>query len=1173
MGFSFEAPLALLLLVPALALTFALYLGARRRLGAGRRRLALIVRTALLVALVFAIAGFRIVLPVDRLATVFVVDLSDSVGNDGREDALAFLRETLDVIPDGDVAGIVAFGKEALVERLPSDLGEIDRLASTPVRSATDIGAALRLASALFPDDAQKRIVLLSDGNDTTGGGQAEAALAATRDIRIETRLIGLGATDEVLVERLITPSTSNLGGLGRGRSRRSARRSRSRPRSGCSSTARSADDPAPESLQAGLTRIEFFDIEPTEAGFHTFRVVVEAGRDTFSENDRADSNTIVKGEPRTLVLAGNEAVAAELVDALIAQRQKVDTMVPEQLPTDFAALATYDSVVLVDVPRVRLSDRQLAALQVYVRDLGKGLVMIGGPDSYGAGGYQRTPLEETLPVDMGVRDRQKQPDVALVVVIDQSGSMDACHCNTFDGGAGGGGTGIGGVRKVDIGKEAILRAAAAMTERDELGVVSFNEQAHWVVQTQPLGGITDLQGKIAGLQPLGQTNIFAGLEQAVESLEGAVATRRHIILLTDGWSSSGQYDAILERMKTAGITLSTVGAGGGSNPFLEGLATRGGGRFYDAANPASIPDIFLKETQQVSGQQIVEEPFFPILTSSSPIMRGLDEGMPRLRGYNGTTAKPAAQTVLVTARDDPLLAQWQYGLGRSVAWTSDTTGRWARDWVGWNGFSRFFSQLVSWTFPGEETGGIEAVFDTKGGKTTLHVESVETDGSPRDFYDTTAVVVGPDFQPSDVSLVQIAPGVYEAPLGEIDPGAYAIRVTQTRPGSSPLGRTVGTRRPDRRRVPTAGPERGVPRGTPHGHRRSHRRDAPRPVAPRPAHDLTFDRPVAAAARAGPAPLAARYRAAARVGRTPRVRRRGGLGPRHPEASAQGGPAHGRGRGPVRGARAGDIGLGPCRDHAGGCGADRGGRRGTGRAAARGNARTRRQRRLPPRPRRRLPCRRSPRRRQRRPRPQPRGPVTDAGSACPLHPPRPTRWPACERPSGAPRSADRRSRVSVIASHRCPSVDDPCRWLPCSWPRRWSERAGRSRRRLPPRRRPTSRASPARSRNAGSRSTTSCRATPAARTRPSSRRRSASRPNGLDQAAPTRIYLYVFRNREAFERLRATVDGCARSFVTDAETFETIEQSPFVVAAQGPWAPEFEAALRDSLEVAAGTGD
>ena len=275
-------------------------------------------------------------------------------------------------------------------------------------------------------------------------------------------------------------------------------------------------------------------------------------------------------------------------------------------------------------------------------------------------------------------------------------------------------------------------------------------------------------------------------------SLEGATATRRHIILLTDGWSTSGQYDAIIAKMKADGITLSTVGAGGGANPFLEQLAKQGGGRFYAATNPNSIPDIFLKETQQVSGQQIVEETFFPIQTSSSPILRGLDAGLPQLRGYNGTTIKSAAQSVLVTARDDPLLASWQYGLGRSVAWTSDSTGRWAKDWVGWNGFNRFFTQMVSWTFPGEETGGIEATFETTGGTTALHVESVGADGSPRDFYATSASIVGPDLEPATVNLAQVAPGVYEAPLGEIEPGAYAVRVTQTRPGSSPLGRTVG---------------------------------------------------------------------------------------------------------------------------------------------------------------------------------------------------------------------------------------------------------------------------------------------------------------------------------------------------------------------------------------------
>ena len=787
MGIGFTAPAALVLLPIAIAATLFLSLGSRRRMGTARRRAALIVRGALLAALILALAGVQLVLPVDRLATVFVVDLSDSVGQPGRTAAVAYLRTALSAMPKDDLAGIVAFGKDALVERLPAEARELDTLASTPVQAATDIGGALRLASALFPDDVQKRIVLLSDGNDTTGEGQAEAALAAARGIQVQTHVIGLGGSDEVLVERVTSPTTAHLG----------------EEIDVTATVTSTVAQPAAVrlfadgalvatqqvSLPAGQSTVTF-RVKPPEAGFHVFRAVVEAARDTFNQNDRADSDTIVKGEPRTLVAAGDPQVAAQLVAALRKERQLVDVVVPEAVPADLQGLATYDSVVLVDVPRMRLSDRQMQALQVFVRDIGRGLVMVGGPHTYGAGGFAKTPLEESLPVDMGVRDRQKQPDVALVVVIDQSGSMDACHCNSFAQGPGG--TQIAGVRKVDIGKEAILRAVAAMSPKDQLGVVGFNQSAHWAIRTAPLGQIGDVASQIAGINPGGQTNIYAGLDEAVKSLQATTATRRHIILLTDGWSNSGAYDEIIARMKAAGITLSTVGAGGGSAPVLEQLAKQGGGRYYPAPNPAAIPDIFLKETQQVSGQQIVEEPFHPIQTGDSPILRGLTAGFPTLLGYNGTTAKSAAQTVLVTARDDPLLAQWQYGLGRSVAWTSDSTGRWAKDWIGWPGFSQFFSQLVGWTFPGEESGGIEARFDTHGGRTTLHVESVESDGSPRDFYSTTATVVGPSLTPVQVTLPQVAPGVYEAPLGELDAGAYAVRLNQARPGTTPLGRTVG---------------------------------------------------------------------------------------------------------------------------------------------------------------------------------------------------------------------------------------------------------------------------------------------------------------------------------------------------------------------------------------------
>ncbi len=788
MGISFDVPSALLLLPPLLLVVVALHLASRRRMGKGRRRTALAVRILLLGALVGALAGLQVVLPVDRLAVVYVVDMSDSVGTAGREAALEYLRTSLAAKKDADVAGIVAFGGDALVERLPSDLAELDRIASTPVRNATDIGAALRLAGALFPDDAQKRIVMLSDGNDTTGSGQTEASLAAARGIQVETVLTGLNGADEVLVERLTAPSTARLGesiDVTADITSTVAQPANLRLFVNGELAATKAVD-----LTQGPNTVTF-QFTAKDPGFLRFRVVVDAARDTFNQNDRADASTIVKGPPKILVVQGNADVAAQLVAALKTEQQNVDTVVPEALPTDLGTLTNYDSIVLVDVPRLRLPDKAMEALQVYVRDLGRGLVAIGGPETYGAGGFADTPLEATLPVDMGVRNKQKQPDVALVVVIDKSGSMAACHCNSFGNGIGGG-AGIAGVKKVDIGKEAILRAASALSAQDQLGVVAFDSSAHWVVKTEPLGGITDLQGTIAGIDANGQTNIFSGLDQAVQSLEKASATRRHIILLTDGWSSSGQYDQILAQMKADGITLSTVGAGGGANPFLAQLAARGGGRYYAAPNPAAIPDIFLKETQQVSGEQIVEEPFFPVRTSSSPILRSLDGGLPQLLGYNGTTAKSAAQTVLVTARDDPLLAQWQYGLGRSVAWTSDATGKWAKSWIGWKDFSKFFSQLVGWTFPGEESGGIDAAFVDRGGRTYLRVESVNSDGSPRDFFSTQVALVGPDLAPVVVPLSQVAPGVYESPIASLASGAYAVRVTQTKPGEVALGRTLG---------------------------------------------------------------------------------------------------------------------------------------------------------------------------------------------------------------------------------------------------------------------------------------------------------------------------------------------------------------------------------------------
>src|SRR5262245_19530281 len=308
MGVAFDHPLLLVLLPLLIAWVVVLHLMSRRRMGAARRRVALLVRALLLACLVGALAGFQLVLAVDRLSVVFVVDLSDSVGTTGREEALSFVRQSVEEMPDGDVAGIVAFGRDSLVERLPSDVQEVDRIASTPIQDATDIGAALRLAGALFPDDAQKRIVLITDGNDTTGAGQTEAALAGSRGIQVETHLVGLDGRDEVLVERLIAPSTARLGEEIEATAE--VRTTVAQP-----STIRLFVDGTQVASQAfdlkeGLNQVRF-RFTPKDPGFHTFRVLVEAARDTFNQNDRADANTIVKGEPKVLVVIGDDKVGA----------------------------------------------------------------------------------------------------------------------------------------------------------------------------------------------------------------------------------------------------------------------------------------------------------------------------------------------------------------------------------------------------------------------------------------------------------------------------------------------------------------------------------------------------------------------------------------------------------------------------------------------------------------------------------------------------------------------------------------------------------------------------------------------------------------------------------------------------------------------------------------------
>lgn len=750
-----------------------------------RRWVGLAVRLLVLVGLVLALAGAQLEWPVDTIITVFVLDASDSISPTDRIRAETFLRGALAQKPEGDQAAVILFGGDALVEQLPRSEATMPALVSTPIKTATHIEDALRLALALLPNEGGRRIVLLSDGQETEGEARRLLDLAAARQVEISVYPLGESnsTTPEVLVERVVAPAQ--------------ARQGQAVPIEVVVSASQPsavnlrllADGALVESravrLVPGRNPFEF-NLTVEEAGFHRFRVEIEAAEDGRLQNNWGAAFTTVYGPPQVWVVAGQPGEAANLMAALEATGLKSNLTTPAAFPDSLTHLAAYDAVILVNVPATALPNATQEMLVSFGRDLGRGLVMVGGPESYGAGGYLRSPLEKALPVEMEVRNRSREPNIALVLAVDKSGSMGACHCDNPD---------LrqtytrvpSGLPKIDIAKEAIFHAAAVLGDLDYLGVVSFDNSAHWQVEPGPWLGESALEQAIGGITANGQTNIYAGLVAAEESLTPIPARIKHIILLTDGWSHYGAYDELTARLAKKGITLSVVAAGGGSAEYLADLARQGGGQYYPAATMSDVPQIFLKETIRAAGNYIIEEPFLPVVTLSdsggslaSPILQGLDlTSVSPLLGYNGTTAKTAARVALLTPRGDPLLATWQYGLGRSVAWTSDLSGRWAKNWLTWDEYVRFVGQVVTWSLPRPGDEQLDLAVSVSGGQARL-TAMVDSDDQAQSLapLQVTAKLLTAEGQTIETELRPSGPQRYEATVPLPGEGVYLAQVT-----------------------------------------------------------------------------------------------------------------------------------------------------------------------------------------------------------------------------------------------------------------------------------------------------------------------------------------------------------------------------------------------------------
>ena len=772
---TFSTPLALVLL---LAIPVVLYIGWPRY--AYRRRrdtFSLILRVVIVTCLALALAGAQVSRAADKLAVIFLVDASDSIGADMREDQVTYIREALNRMGPDDLAGVVIFGANPVQERPVNSVRELADIRAAPITSNTDIAEAVRLGMALFPDDAARRMVLLSDGRPTVGDTDSAVRLAAAAGVEISYVPFSREPGPEVQVTDLRVPSAVT----------------EDQPFDlGLTIEAEEATRATVTILDSGQI-VQRQDVElrqgvnsytltmpGTRAGFKDFRVQVDpAGSDTFYQNNQLSAFSRVVGPPRVLLVSTDPSETQYLIPALEEAGVSVDQVTPTELPIGLAPLAQYNSVILANVPATRLTNQRMEALDAYVRDLGGGLLMIGGPESYAPGGYFQTPLEQTLPVDMQIRDQQRLPQLTIAYVIDRSGSM--------------GMAGPSGVANIELAKEAIIRSIDFLQPTDRAGLVSFDTVAYWIAELQPVFDRVSLQRQIATLRASGGTDILAGMNLVGRALVDDPSDRKHIILLTDGGANPNNLVELTGRLfEENEITTSVIAVGDGAAPFLADMAAAGNGNYHIVNTIETIPTIFTLETVLATRSYILEEPFVPGLSATSPIMNGITSAPPLL-GYVATSPKQTAQVILrgPAPYNDPVLAAWQYGLGRSVAFTSDATARWGANWVAWGDFTRFWSQAVRWTITEGTSNNLETRVLMEGEQARIIVDARDNTGNFLNELDLRTSVASPTLDSVGLQLRQVAPGRYEAVFTPEQEGAYFLGISgQTTVNDQPLNVT-----------------------------------------------------------------------------------------------------------------------------------------------------------------------------------------------------------------------------------------------------------------------------------------------------------------------------------------------------------------------------------------------
>jgi len=763
-----ERPIWLLVLLLAIPIVWM----ARRSAGSvsrGKRAAAVAFRIAVLLLLATALAQPAWVRQGRGLTLAIVVDLSRSIPASIKAKLEPYLASVgASKVDPNDRIAVVAVAGDTSIAAMPD--------ANTRVRigvqgldlNATNLALGLRTAKSILPRDTASRILLVSDGNETVENVLEEAEIARANGIPIDVLPLEYDHRQEVIIEGFRAPARARIG---QASDLRIFIRSQSRIPGVVQLTRNGEtldlDSESPGTgirvtLEPGPNTITV-PVEFESGGVQQFRATFEPddpATDTIPENNVGAAVTFVGGEGRVLLIDSSSTESAPLAEALRSRGLTVDTIRADGFTGGLPYLNGFDAVGLVNVPRWALNLEADGALHAFVHDLGGGLLMVGGPESFGAGGWIDTDVAKALPVDLDPPQTRQMPRGALALIMH---SCEMPQANFW-------------------GQQVAIAAIEALSRLDYVGIISFQAGAAWAFRMQLAG---DKSAPIAAARQMfvgDMPDFDAPMRLALEGLAKVSAGQRHAIIISDG---DPQFTSrpLLEEYIANKITITTVMvAGHGTQEDLDKMnfiAQLTGGRFYNITNPKNLPQIFTKEAQFVSRSLLVEGSFTPTRTTTLPGPGTRFGALPNLGGYVLTAPrKGLVQTPLInrtSEADDPLLAYGNYGLGKSVAWTSDATGRWASAMVGWNQYADFWEETVRWMMRPPTPRNVAMRTRTEGEKAIVELEALDEGGGFMNFLRTEARVVRPDNSTVPLSLQQVGPGLYRGEFSAAEEGAYLI--------------------------------------------------------------------------------------------------------------------------------------------------------------------------------------------------------------------------------------------------------------------------------------------------------------------------------------------------------------------------------------------------------------